>query len=179
MHHRSLAPSCALLVLAGLMSAALCADPARAETPYERNQREQLEKYQREHGLSPQVEQAQRWEREWKAQHPGQPVPNAGELQKLHRDETLATMNADFARMRAQRQADLRREYQMSRDHQARQLAAQHITWTPQQWKAWDRQYDLAQQQKAQDYLKAVELSGEMARQEKAREEEEKRWKQR
>jgi len=31
---------------------------ASAETPYERDQREMLEKERREHGLSPQVEQA-------------------------------------------------------------------------------------------------------------------------
>jgi hypothetical protein len=34
--------------------------------------------------------------------------------------------------------------------------------------------YDLEQQQRAKDYLKAVELAGEMAREEKAREEAEK-----
>jgi len=165
--------------LLALLATTLCIAIAHAETPYERDQREQLEKYEREHGLSPQVQQAQRWEREWKEQHPGQPVPNAGVLQKLHRDEIMANTNAGFARMRAQRQADLQREHQMSRDYQARVLAAQHISWTPAQWQAWEREYDRAQQQKAQDYLKAVELSGEMARQEKAREEDEKRWKQR
>jgi hypothetical protein len=167
-----------ILGLASL-GAACWVGAARAETPYERDQREMLEKYQREHGLSPQVQQAQRWEREWKEQHPGQPVPSAGALQKLHREETTANINAGFAKMRAQRQAELQREYQLSRSHQERALAAQHITWTPQQWKAWDRQYDLAQQQKAKDYLRAVELSGEMARKEREREEQEKFLKQR
>ncbi len=161
------------------IAAACWIGPVHAESPYERDQREQLEKYQREHGLSPQVQQAQRWEREWKEQHPGQPVPNAGVLQKLHRDETKANIDAGFARMRAQRQAQLQHEYRMSRDHQAQLLAAQHVAWTPAQWKDWDRRYDQAQQQKAQGYLKAVELSGEMGRQERAREEQEKLWKQR
>lgn len=167
------------LLASSLLVGIAAATAALAETPYERNQREQLEKYQREHGsLPPDVEQRLRWEREWKAQHPGQPLPSAGALQKLHRDETSANIRAGFADMRARRQAELRREHQMARDHQARQNAAQHITWSPAQWQAWERQYDLAQQRKAQDYLKAVELSGEMARREKEREEDEKRWKQ-
>jgi len=167
------------LTLSALLAcAAVWAAAARAETPYERNQREQLEKYQREHGLSPQVEQAQRWEREWKEQHPGQPVPNAGVLQKLHRDETTANIHAGFAQMRAQRQAELRRQHQMARDHQARQLAARHITWTPAQWQAWERQYDLDQQRRAQDYLKATQQAAEIDLAQREREEDEKRWKQ-
>ena len=133
-----------------------------AETPYERDQREQLEKAQREGKLSPQVAQRLRWEQEWRTQHPGEPMPNAGQMQKLHRDEIIANTNAGFARMRAQRQAELQRQYQLSRANQQRQLAAQHITWTPQQWQAWDRQYDRAQQQKARDYLNGVRQAGEI-----------------
>jgi hypothetical protein len=157
----------------------LAALTARAETPYEQDQRQQLEKYQREHGLSPQVQQRLRWEKEWREQHPGQPLPSAGALQKLHQDEIIANIKAGGARMWAARQAELQRNYELSRDNQQRRLAAQHITWTPQQWRQWDRQYDQEQQQRAQDYLKAVELSGEMARREHEREEQERLWRQR
>jgi hypothetical protein len=144
---------------------------ARAETPYERDQREQLKKYQQQHGLSPQVLQAQRWQQEWRQQHPNEPMPTLGALEKLHRQEILQTMNQDFAKMRQERQAQLQREYLLSKQHQQQILASQHVTWTPQQWKEWDRQYDLAQQQKAQDYLKAMAEAGEMSRAEMAQEE--------
>jgi len=150
------------------------AGTAMAETPYERDQREQLEKAQREGKLSPQVAQRLRWEQEWRTQHPGEPMPNPGQMQKLHRDEIIANTNADFAKMRAQRQADLQREYQLSRANQQRQLAAQHITWTAQQWQAWDRQYDRAQQQKAQDYLNGVRQAGEIDRMQREQEERDK-----
>jgi hypothetical protein len=147
---------------------------ARAESPYERDQREMLERYQQQHGLSPQVQQSQRWQREWRQQHPNEPMPNFAELEKLHRQEITDNMHAGFAKMRQARQAELQRNYQMSRQNQEQKLAAQHITWSAQQWKDWDRDYDLQQQQRAQDYLKAAAQAGEFARAEKAREEEEK-----
>jgi hypothetical protein len=145
--------------------------PAHAETPYERDQRIQLEQYQQQHGLSPQVLQAQRWQQEWRQQHPNEPMPTLGDLEKLHRQEILQNMNQDFAKMRQERQAQLQHEYLLSKQHQQQILTAQHVTWTPQQWKDWDRQYDLAQQQKAQDYLNAVRQAGEMSRTEMAQEE--------
>jgi hypothetical protein len=157
-----------LALIAGLAGA------AHAETPYERDQREQLEKAQREGTLSPQVAQRLRWEQEWRTQHPGEPMPNPGEMQKLHRAEIIANTNAGFAKMRAQRQAELQRQYQLSRANQQRQLDAQHITWTPQQWQAWNRQYDRAQQQKAQDYLNAVRQAGEIDRMQREQEERDK-----
>jgi hypothetical protein len=153
---------------------ATLAGAAHAETPYERDQREQLEKAQREGTLSPQVVQRLRWEQEWRTQHPGEPMPNPGEMQKLHRAEIIANSNAGFAKMRAQRQAELQRQYQLSRANQQRQLDAQHITWTPQQWQAWNRQYDRAQQQKAQDYLNAVRQAGEIDRMQREQEERDK-----
>lgn len=153
--------------------------PARAETPYEKDQREQLEKARRQQGLSPQVLQAQRWEREWKEQHPGQPVPNQGVLQKLHRQETMANINAGFAKMRADRQAELRREHQLSRRNQEQKNAAQHITWTPQQWQAWERLYEQEHKKKAEDYGKARQQAAEFAQRQREQEEEQKRWKQR
>jgi len=148
--------------LTGLALLAAFAGAANAETPYERDQREQLEKAQREGKLSPDVVQRLRWEQEWRTQHPGEPMPNPGQMQKLHRDEIIANTNAGFAKMRAQRQAQLQHEYQLSRANQQRQLDAQHVHWTAQQWQQWDRQYDAAQRQKAQDYLNAVKQAGEI-----------------
>lgn len=160
------------LLLAGLGSAgALWSGAARAESPYERDQRQMLEKYQREHGLSPQVQQAQRWQQEWRQQHPNEPMPNLGVLEKMHRQETLDNMNQGFARMRAQRQAQLKHDYLVSRQHQQHLLDAQHITWTAQQWQQWDREYDRQQRQSAEDYLKGVAQAGAMAREEAARDE--------
>ena len=147
---------------------------AHAETPYEKDQREMLERYQHEHGTSAQVLQGQRWQQEWRQQHPNEPMPSFGALEKLHRQEIISNTNQGFARMRQERQAKLQRDYLLSKQNQQRILASQHITWSAQQWKNWDREYDLTMQQRAQDYLKAVEQAGEMARAEKAREEEEK-----
>lgn len=157
--------------LTGLALLTALAGAAHAETPYERDQREQLEKAQREGTLSPQVAQRLRWEAEWRQQHPGEPMPNPGQMQKLHRDEIIANTNAGFAKMRAQRQAQLQHEYQISRANQQRQLDARHIAWTPAQWKEWDRQYDRAQQQKAQDYLNGVKQAGEIDRMQREQEE--------
>jgi hypothetical protein len=61
----------------------------------------------------------------------------------------------------------------LSKQHQQQILTSQHVTWTAQQWKEWDKQYDLAQQQKAQDYLNALRQAGEMSRTEMAQEEQE------
>jgi hypothetical protein len=149
----------------------LCATAARAETPYERDQRQMLEQYQQQHGLSPQVQQAQRWQQEWKQQHPNEPMPSFGALEKLHRSEIIANTNEGFAKGRAARQAELQHNYELSRQNQARMLAAQGITWSKQQWDAWNKQYDLAMRQQANDYLKAVAQAGEMSRTEMAREE--------
>ena len=162
-----------------LALAALLAGAARAETPYERDQREQLEKAQREGTLSPQVQQRLRWEQEWRTQHPGEPMPNAGQMQKLHSAEIQASIRAGGARMWADRQAELRRQHELSRAEQQRRLDAQHIRWTPAQWQQWERDYTAARKKEADDYAKAVALSGEMARQEHEREEQEKLWKQR
>lgn len=161
----ALTASCIVLLLSAL---------AHAETPYERDQREQLEKYQREHGLSPQVQQAERWKAQWRQQHPNEPVPNLGVLEKLHRDEIIANMNRGFADMRQRRQAQLQQNYLMAKQHQQQILAAQHITWDAAQWQEWNRQYDAEQQQRARDYLEAVKQAGEMARLEKERDEAEK-----
>lgn len=135
---------------------------ARAETPYEMDQREQMEHYQSQHALSPQVQQTQRWEQEWRQQHPNEPVPNLGILEKMHRGEIIDNMNRGFAQMRQQRQATLQQNYALSKQHQQQMLAAQHITWTPQQWQEWDRQYDAGQRAQAQAYLEGLKQAGEI-----------------
>jgi hypothetical protein len=119
---------------------------AHAESPYERDQREQMEHYQQQHGFSPQVQQAQRWEQEWRQEHPGEPMPSFGLLEKMHRGEIIATMNRDFDRGRQLRQAELRRNYMWARQRQQRILDSRHQHWSPQQWRAWDQQYAADQQ---------------------------------
>ncbi len=133
---------------------------ASAETPYERDQREMLEEGASERGLSAQVEQAGRWKKEWREQHPNEPMPSFGALEKLHRGEIIANMRAGFRGHAPAATGGDKRNYQLAKQRQQPLLTAAHVTWTPQQWQQWDRQYDLEQQKRAQDYLKAAELSG-------------------
>ena len=140
---------------------------ARAETPYEKDQREMQETYQRKHGTSPQVQQLQRWEQEWRQQHPNEPVPSLGVLQKLHRQEIIANMNQDFAKMRQERQAKLQRDYLLSKQHQQKILASQHITWTAQQWKEWDRKYEQNQQAQVRAYEEGKRINAEIMERER------------
>ena len=118
---------------------------------------------------SPQVLQYERWKREWVQQHPGEPIPNLGVLEHLHESEIIANTNEAMARMWQARQAQLQWEYQRARLNQQRALVAQHIVWTAEQWKAWDREYDLQARQRAQDYLEAVRQAAEI-------EEQQRRW---
>jgi len=115
---------------------------------------------------SPQVLQYERWKQEWYQQHPNEPLPILPVLEKMHRGEIIQNMNNDFAQMRQRRQAELQHEYQVSRQHQEQINAAQHVTWTPAQWKNWDSEYDRQKQQQAQDYLNAIKQAGEMQREE-------------
>ena len=116
----------------------------------------------------PQVAQYERWKQQWAQQHPGEPVPNLGELEKLHRDEITGNIKRDGAAMWARRRQEVQARYQMARQLQERKNAAQHITWTKQQWAQWDKQYDQEQRQVAEDYLKGVAQGGEEARIEEA-----------
>ena len=100
--------------------------------------------------------QYERWKREWVQQHPGEPIPNLGVLEHLHEGEIIANTNADMARMRQARQAQLQAEYRKARLDQQRALPAQHIVWTTEQWKAWDREYDLQRRQSAEEYLDGI-----------------------
>jgi hypothetical protein len=90
-------------------------------------------------------------------------------LEKLHRGEIIANTNRGYSAMRQQREAEPRRNYQLAKQRQELQLAAAHVTWTAQQWQQWDGQYDLEQQKLARDNLKAVEPSGQMGREQAAR----------
>jgi hypothetical protein len=66
--------------------------------------------------------------------------------------------------MWANRQAELKRNYLLSKQMQQRQNEANHVVWNAQQWAAWDKQYDAGQQAQANAYLQGVRQSGEMAR---------------
>lgn len=134
---------------------------ACAETPYELDQRQQLEQYQRQHGLSPEVAQAQRWKRDWLQRHPNEPVPDAGVLQKLHRRETIDNIKRGFAKMREERKATLLRNYLLSRQHQQQILAARHVTWTPAQWSEWNRRYDEGLRAQVRSYEEGRRVNAE------------------
>jgi hypothetical protein len=163
------APGVAVLAVAS--AATLWHAVAHGDTPYELDQRQQLEQYQREHGLSPDAAQAQRWRREWQEQHPNQPVPNAGVLQKLHRQETHDNINAGFDKMRRERQAELLRNYQLSRQHQQEILARQHLTWTAGQWRDWNRQYDAGLRAQVRSYEQGKAINAEIMEMERQRRE--------
>jgi len=135
-------------------------------------QRQALQQ-QAQQGYSPQVQQGQRWEQEWRQQHPGEPMPSFGALEKMHRGETMSNLNAGMSRMWQNRQAELRRNRLWARQNQENDLARQHITWTSQQWANWDREYDAEQRQRAQEYLEAVRQAAEHDKAE--REEQERR----
>jgi hypothetical protein len=106
----------------------------------------------------------QRWQNEWKEQHPGEPVPNLGQLEHMHSAETNALVRQGGQQMWANRQSELKRNYLMAKNIQQQRNEANHVTWGPQQWAAWDKQYDAGQQAQANAYLEAVRQSGEMAR---------------
>jgi hypothetical protein len=141
------------LVLA--LSGSVWVATAGAETPFEKSQREDQEHYQQQHGVSPQAAQARRWEQEWRQQHPNEPMPSFGALEKMHRQEIIANTNRGFAAMRKARQQQLQREYLMARQLQQRQLDARHVVWSPQQWHRWDQQYEQEHQQAAQALFNA------------------------
>jgi hypothetical protein len=116
----------------------------------------------------PQVAQYERWKQEWAQQHPGEPLPNMGVLEKMHRDEITTNIRQDGAAMWARRRQEVQARYQMAKQMQQSKNAAQHVTWTQQQWTQWDKQYDQEQRQAAQDYINAAAQSGADARAEAA-----------
>jgi hypothetical protein len=158
-------------------AAILCTTSALADNPswaeqQARNaemQRQALQQQQVQQVNNPRIGQYERWKQEWLQTHPGQPVPSMGVLEHMHEGQIIQQSNEGFAKMRAQRQAQLQAEYQMVKRNQEQQLAAQHITWTAQQWQAWDREYDQQHKQRAQEYLDAVKYAGEMEREEQRR----------
>jgi len=152
-------------------AAAVRADNPSWEEQQARNREmtRQALQQQAQQGPSPQVLQGQRWEQEWRQQHPNEPMPSFGALEKMHRGEIMQNMNAGFARMRQNRQAELQRNYLMAKQRQESILAGQHITWTSAQWANWNQQYDQEQHQRANDYLEGVRQAGEMERREQER----------
>jgi hypothetical protein len=140
-----------VLALSGIVGIAT----AGAETPFEKSQREDQARYEQQHGVSPQAAQARRWEQEWRQQHPNEPMPSFGALEKMHRQEIIANTNRGFDAMREARQQQLKREYLMARQLQQQQLNARHVVWSPQQWQRWDQQYVQEHQQAAQALFNA------------------------
>jgi hypothetical protein len=118
--------------------------------------------------VRPQVLQYQRWQNEWKQQHPGEAMPSLGVLEHMHEQELVANTKADGRRMWAARQAELKANYQKARQMQAQQNAAQHLTWNSQQWANWDKAYDQQMHQQAIDYEHAREQAGAELRAEMA-----------
>ena len=118
--------------------------------------------------VRPQVLQYQRWQNEWKQQHPGEPMPSLGVLEHMHEKELVANTQADGQRMWAARQAELKANYQRARQMQEQKNAAQHVTWNSQQWATWDKAYDLEMRQQAIDYERARQQAGEELRAEMA-----------
>lgn len=116
-------------------------------------------------------ERLARWQAEWRAQHPGEPMPNDGKLQKLHRDELIQQSNADWAAGRKLRQQELRREYLLSRANQQHINEKNGVKWTDAQWRAWDQRYSDEHKKQAEDFARNWEMMGEMARQRAAQEE--------
>jgi hypothetical protein len=114
--------------------------------------------------VAPEVAQFEKWKQEWMQQHPNEPAPTTGKLEHVHEAEINANLNARYAQMWQARQADLKQNYQRAKQNQERALTAQHVTWTPQQWQNWDREYDQQMRQTANDYLENVRQSGEFAR---------------
>ena len=118
--------------------------------------------------VRPQVLQYQRWQNEWRQQHPGEAMPSLGVLEHMHENELVANTQADGQRMWAARQAQLKANYQTARQMQERKNAAQHVTWNSQQWENWDKAYDQQMHQQAIDYEHAREQAGEELRAEMA-----------
>ncbi len=130
---------------------------------------QQLAAQRQTQAQSPQAQQFERWKQEWIQQHPGEPLPSFGVLEHLHSGELVNSVNNGFAKMREQRQAQLQADRQLAKQNQERALAAQHITWSEQQWNNWYREYDQQMQQRANEYRQAVIQDGEMQREEQRR----------
>ena len=111
----------------------------------------------------------QRWTEEWKQQHPGQPVPNAGLIEKMHSAEIKQQIQQSGREMWAKRQADIRADYQAARHRQELQNQANHVTWTAGQWAQWNDSYQAARKAEAAAYMNGSGMSGEMARKEARR----------
>ncbi len=116
-------------------------------------------------------ERVARWQAQWRAEHPGEKMPNDGVLQKLHRDELIQQSNADWAAGRKIRQEELRREYLLSRANQQHINEKNGVKWTDAQWRAWDQRYSAEHKKQAEDFVRNWEIMGEMARQQAAQEE--------
>ena len=168
--HKTVAVSLALGLFAQVCGSVQ--QPAQAQSWAEqqaRNQERQRQALQQQaqsgyspNGLSGQALQTQRWEQQYAAEHPGQPMLNPGQLQKLHSSEIQAEIRAGGEQMRARRQADLQAQHQMAKEMKQQALAAQHITWSPRQWANWENEFTLSQKAQADAFLEGIRIRREI-----------------
>lgn len=120
---------------------------------------------QRDAGYSPNgngTGMADRWENEWRTQHPGQPMPNFGQLEKMHRGETLNNINNGFNAMRARRQQELSRNKSLAKQLYAKQIGKPGGTLSASEEQAFNRQYDNDQREYAEDFKRGQQQAGEI-----------------
>ncbi|MEO8466802.1 MAG: hypothetical protein ABI640_15805 [Gammaproteobacteria bacterium] len=117
------------------------------------------------------MQKIDRWQKEFRKDHPGQPMLSDGQLQKLHRDELIAQSNKDMADGRELRQQQLRHEYLLLRHDQMQTNAKNGVTWNAAQWRAWDEEYNRQREDQARAWLQAWYQMGELAREQAIQEE--------
>jgi len=143
-------PSAPVLRLLAV-SAVLCATAAQGQETY--------------------MQKLDRWQKEFRRDHPGEQMPNDGQLQKMHRDELIAQTNKDMAKGRELRQQELRHEYLLLRHNQMQVNAKNGVTWTDAQWRAWDEEYNRQREDEARAWLQAWYQMGQLAREQAIQEE--------
>lgn len=131
-----------------------------AEQQVRNKQREQeLAQSRASQPINPSILQAQRWETEWRQAHPGQAVPNAGQLQKMHSGEIQNEINSGWAQARQRWAAKSNEEYQLATKISQRNAAQEGRTWNKAEF---DREYDESHREHAAKYLQSVQQSREI-----------------
>ncbi|MDR3615972.1 MAG: hypothetical protein P4L53_20610 [Candidatus Obscuribacterales bacterium] len=120
---------------------------------------QQLMQQQASQPVNPSTLQAQRWQDEWRQQHPGESMPNAGQLQKMHSTEIQNSITNGFAAMRQRQSAKSREEYDLATQISKRNAAQSGVPWSKAQF---DRDYEQSHIDHAKAYLEAVRQAGEI-----------------
>jgi hypothetical protein len=121
---------------------------------------QQLMQQQAAQPVNSSILQSQRWENEWRQQHPGQPMPNAGQLQKMHSAEIQGNIKNGWAQMRQRQAVKANEEYQMATEISKRNAARDGVTWSKAQF---ERDYDQSHKDQADAYLESVRQSREIS----------------